>query len=176
MIRSSHSRCRLPLLAAVLACGGGTSRDVGPAGQASAVAAIRAARDAQNEAIRAGDLDLAATYWTDDVSVRSGLGFFVSGRDPYREALGGDSTVTYERVPDRVVVSDAWTTAWEEGTWVGSARADGSPLASGRYAAQWVLVDGEWKIRGELFVSLSCAGDGCGWSLVEPVFSDGRAR
>lgn len=158
------------------ACGGGPPRDIEPADQEPARAAIRAVRAAQNEAIGAGDYDLAATYWTDDVSVRSGLGFSLSGREAYRDALGGDPTVTYERVPDRVVVSDAWTTAWEEGTWVGSARADGSTLASGRYAAQWVVVDGEWRIRGELFVSLACAGDGCGWSLVEPVYSDGRTR
>jgi len=138
--------------------------------------AIQAARAAQNGAIRAGDYDLAARYWTDDVSVRSGLGFSLNGRDAYREAIAADPTVTYERLPDRVVVSDAWDTAWEDGTWVGGRRADGSPLATGRYGAQWVLVDGEWKIRGELFVSLSCAGDGCGWSLVEPVFSDGRTR
>lgn len=161
---------------AAAACGGGPPRDVESADQESARAAIRAVRAAQNDAMRAGDLDLAATYWTDDVSVRSGLGFSVSGREAYREALGADPTVRYERVPNRVVVSDAWTTAWEEGTWVGLGRVDGSPLASGRYAAQWVLVDGEWKIRGELFVSLVCAGDGCGWSLVEPVFSDGRTR
>jgi ketosteroid isomerase-like protein len=37
-------------------------------------AAIRAARIAQNEAIASGDLDRAAGFWTDDVTVRRALG------------------------------------------------------------------------------------------------------
>jgi ketosteroid isomerase-like protein len=49
--------------------------------------AIRAARTAQNKAIAAGDLNLVASFWTDDVTVRRALGHPLSGRDAALEAL-----------------------------------------------------------------------------------------
>jgi hypothetical protein len=52
--------------------------------------------------------------------------------------------------------------AWETGSWVGTWTTPEGPLRTGgRYAASWREVDGEWKIRSELFVTLFCEGEGC---------------
>ena len=126
-------------------------------------AAVRAARAAQNTAIAAHDLDRAATYWTDDVVIRSGLGIIVQGRSTYRSVMASDSATVYRREPDRVDVSnnDRWPLAFESGTWTGRASGDGRPLIRGRYAAQWIKRDGRWLIRAEVFVALGCANAGC---------------
>jgi len=130
-------------------------------------AAVRSARSAQNTAIAARDLDRVASYWTDDVVIRSGLGRVVQGRANYRAAMAADSTTVFRREPDRVDVSgnDRWPLAFESGTWTGRGARDGQPLIRGRYAAQWIQRDGRWLIRAEVFVALGCSGDGCGRPL-----------
>ena len=126
-------------------------------------AAVRAARAAQNSAIAQHDLDRAATFWTEDVVIRSALGRVIQGRANYRAVMSADSATVYHREPDRVDVSgnDRWPLAFESGTWTGRGARDGRPLIRGRYAAQWVKHDGRWLIRGEVFVALGCAGTGC---------------
>jgi hypothetical protein len=63
--------------------------------------------------------------------------------------------VLYVRTPDTIEVSASQTRAAEIGTWVGTATENGVARRwGGRYAAHWVLVDGTWKIRAELFVTL----------------------
>jgi ketosteroid isomerase-like protein len=126
-------------------------------------AAVRAARTAQNAAIAAGDLDRAASYWTDDVVIRSALGRVIQGRATYRSTLGADSVTLYKREPERVDVSDneRWPLAFESGSWTGRDPKSGRPLIRGRYAAQWIKRDGRWLIRSEVFVALGCANSGC---------------
>jgi ketosteroid isomerase-like protein len=126
-------------------------------------AAVRAARTAQNAAIAAGDLDRAASYWTDDVVIRSALGRVIQGRATYRSTLGADSVTLYRREPERVDVSDneRWPLAFESGSWTGRDPKTGRPLIRGRYAAQWIKRDGRWLIRSEVFVALGCANSGC---------------
>ena len=130
-------------------------------------AAVRAARTAQNSAIAAGDLDRAASHWTDDVVIRSALGRVIQGRATYRSTLGADSVTLYKREPERVDVSDneRWPLAFESGTWTGRDPKNGRPLIRGRYAAQWIKRDGRWLIRSEVFVALGCANSGCGRPL-----------
>jgi len=126
-------------------------------------AAVRSARAQQNTAIAARDFDRAASFWTEDVVIRSGLGRIVQGRATYRSAIAADTATVFHREPDRVDVSDneRWPLAFESGTWTGRAAADGRPLVRGRYAAQWIKRDGRWLIRAEVFVALGCAGPGC---------------
>jgi ketosteroid isomerase-like protein len=126
-------------------------------------AAVRSARAQQNTAIAARDFDHAASFWTEDVVIRSGLGLIVQGRANYRSAFAADTTTVFRREPDRVDVSDneRWPLAFESGTWTGHAAADGRPLVRGRYAAQWIKRDGHWLIRAEVFVALGCASSGC---------------
>ena len=133
-------------------------------------AAVRAARSAQNTAIAQHDLQRVASYWTDDVVIRSALGRVIQGRAAYRTVLGADSVTLYRREPDRVDVSDneRWPLAFESGTWTGSDPRSGRPLMRGRYAAQWIKRDGRWLIRSEVFVALGCTGTGCARPLAVP--------
>jgi ketosteroid isomerase-like protein len=132
--------------------------------------AVRAARAAQNAAIKARDFDRMASYWTDSVTLTAGLGTQLRGRLAYRHAFEQDSAITYERTPTVVEVSANWPLAWEQGTWIGrgSGRGDAAPRISGSYAAQWIKVGSRWLIRSELFVATSCEGRACRWPAEQP--------
>lgn len=131
-------------------------------------AAVRSARAAQNTAIAARDLDRAASFWTDDIVIRSGLGRVVQSRASYRAAMAADTETVFRREPDRVDVSDneRWPLAFESGTWTGRSARDGRLLIRGRYAAQWIKRNGRWLIRAEVFVALGCASGGCSRPIV----------
>jgi ketosteroid isomerase-like protein len=129
-------------------------------------AAIRVARVAQNDAIAAGDLDRAASFWTADVTVRRALGQALAGREDARRALEPPPApaprLVYRRVTARVEVSPKWPLAFETGTWEGHLGTGGGPtVIGGGFSAQWVKRDGSWLIRSEVFVALTCAGVGC---------------
>ena len=135
------------------------------------VAAVRAARLAQNAAIATGDLARVASFWTADVSIRAGLGRALSGRDAYLAAFVADSDMRYRRIPTEITVSTHWPLAYESGTWTGylaHSRASGAPLLRGRYSAQWVKSGSRWLIRSEVFVALDCAGPACDWPAAVP--------
>jgi ketosteroid isomerase-like protein len=128
--------------------------------------AIRAARTDQNRAIAAGDLDRAAGFWTDDVTVRRALGQPLSGREAARKALEPPPApaphLIYQRITKGVEVSPQWPLAFETGTWEGhQASSRGPVVIGGRYSAQWVKRDSRWLIRSEVFVALTCSGAGC---------------
>jgi ketosteroid isomerase-like protein len=128
--------------------------------------AIRAARIAQNQAIAAGDLDRAAGFWTDDVTVRRALGQPLSGRDAARKALepppAPASHLIYQRLTTDVEISPKWPLAFETGTWQGHlGTATGPVVIAGRFSAQWVKRGDRWLIRSEVFVALTCSGSGC---------------
>lgn len=158
------------LLAACTVVGRSASK---PAAQVSLkstdASAVRAARAAQNRAIAALDTAAVAKFWTEDVEIRRGLGALVLGREAYKRLFNPDSgavargeELIYQREPASVIVSASWPLAYEEGAWVGHlGQADGPALIGGRYAAQWVKRDGQWLIRGEVYVALTCAGAGC---------------
>ena len=128
-------------------------------------AAIRAARTAQNAAMAAGDVERAASWWTDDVAIRRGLGAPVNGIAAYKAILErapvSDTALVYDRKTTGVTVSDHWPLAFETGTWIARRGGKGAALISGQYSAQWVKRDGRWLIRCELFVALKCVGAGC---------------
>jgi len=128
--------------------------------------AIREARHAQNQAIAAGDLDRAAGFWTEDVTVRRALGQPLNGKEAARQALQPPappaSPLIYQRLTKEVDVSGKWPLAFETGTWEGHQRTLAGPVViGGRYSAQWVKRDGRWLIRSEVFVALTCSGAGC---------------
>ena len=133
--------------------------------------AVREARHAQNDAIARGDVDRIASYWTDDVEIRRGLGALNVGRDAYRKLFvpGStfDSAVVYQREPSTITVSEKWPLAYESGTWAGhKGSASGPAIIGGSYAAQWVKRNGRWLIRGEVYVALTCAAEGCAFALM----------
>ncbi|MBX7066484.1 MAG: nuclear transport factor 2 family protein [Parachlamydiales bacterium] len=123
---------------------------------------IRQSRLIQNEAIARGDVEKAASFWTEDVTLRRGLGSAVSGKEAYRALL--DTSLIFERRPSSIEVSTHWPLAFEEGTWVG--RRDSRILIQGRYAAQWVLREEKWFIRSEVFVALDAFEEGSDWTAL----------
>ena len=142
--------------------------DVSPAAIANRADAdsIRAARVAQNQAMADGDASRAAEFWTEDVTVRRGLGTPVNGRDAYRQLIESDvrnaARLVYERIPAEVEVSAHWPLAFETGLWRGRlGGASGPEVIGGRYSAQWVRRDDRWLIRSEVFVALHCQASGC---------------
>jgi ketosteroid isomerase-like protein len=123
---------------------------------------IRPARVEQNRAIANHDGERAAQFWTDDVTLRRGLGHPVSGREAYARLISDRSApLSYERTTTAVEVSTHWPLAFETGTWVARTAGSSSPVITGRYSAQWVKRDGRWLIRSEVFVALTCSGSGC---------------
>jgi ketosteroid isomerase-like protein len=133
--------------------------------QSADAALIRAARIAQTAAMAKGDVERAATWWTDDVAIRRGLGAPVTGAAAYKAILErapvSDTAIVYDRKTTGVTVSDHWPLAFETGTWVARRGGKGPALIRGQYSAQWVKRNGKWLIRSEVFVALSCAGVGC---------------
>lgn len=127
-------------------------------------AAIRLARSVQTRAIAAGDLDTVARYWTDDITIRRGLGHAVDGIAAAREMLdagAGRGRLVYQREAVTVEVSMCWPLAYEEGRWAGhTGDVSAVPVVTGRYAAQWVKRDGVWLIRSEVFVALDATDEG----------------
>lgn len=144
-----------------------TNEGVYPTDAAESIARARAA---QNDAIGAMDWDAVASYWTEDVTIRAGLGLAISGRWAYREAFRQAASMRYVRTTESVRVSTEWPLAWETGTWIGRERQTGATLISGTYSAQWLRGnDRRWRIRSELFVALDCAGRGCDLPVARPV-------
>ena len=140
--------------------------------QASDEAAIRTSRAAQNRAIAVGDTAELASYWTDDVEIRRGLGQLVVGRNAYLRLFVPDvvavergTALVYERTPMSVEVSTQWPLAYEGGDWIAHVGSVSGPaVIRGRYSAQWVKRGARWLIRGEVYVALRCAGIGCSYA------------
>ncbi|MGH7656190.1 MAG: DUF4440 domain-containing protein [Gemmatimonadaceae bacterium] len=133
--------------------------------QSADAALIRAARIAQTAAMAKGDVERTATWWTDDVAIRRGLGAPVNGVAAYKAILErapvSDTAIVYDRKTTGVTVSSHWPLAFETGTWIARRAGKGAALITGQYSAQWVKRNGKWLIRGEVFVALTCAGVGC---------------
>jgi ketosteroid isomerase-like protein len=168
--RSGISRIiRGALAIGLIACGGTKPASSSSTAEGPEATAVRPARAAQNRAIAALDTAAIASYWTDDVEIRRGLGALTVGKDAYKSlfivdsgAIARGEELIYQREPSSVEVSAKWPLAYERGTWAGHVgRADGPVRVDGSYAAQWVKRDGKWLIRGEVYVALTCADAGC---------------
>ena len=114
-------------------------------------------RRASNEALKEFDYARFISYLTDDVHITTGNGAGVAGKDNLRtylaEAVG--DRLYFVRISIDVQVNAERGLAWELGTWKGhDVRQGERAITGGRYAAQWSKVNGEWRIRSELFVTL----------------------
>ena len=130
-----------------------------PARAQDHVAQIRAVRQQSNAAIARHDIETQLSFLDSLYQISLGTGGLEHGKASQREgtarAFARAPDVAYVRTPDTIEVSASQTRAAEIGTWVGTATENGVVRRwGGRYAAHWVLVDGTWKIRSELFVSL----------------------
>jgi len=128
----------------------------------SAEAEIRTARQTSNAAIQRRDIKaFAATLAPDFIMIR-GNGALVPSRQAYIDLFTHDfadpKAVRYERIADKIEISNAELLAAEHGHWIGTL-PDGTRAYGGSYMAMWRRTDEGWKIRSELFVVLSCGDD-----------------
>ena len=156
------TRTRIAVLFAVLCFGlaGAPSQSTGH------VAAIQAARERSNEALRRRDVDEIVAFLEYDARLTISSGRFVEGREAQRQAYSDQfaqySDAVYVRTPTAVEISRVSPLASERGTWTGRWTADEGPVEmGGAYMAMWRKRDGIWRIRSELFVLLDCRGQGC---------------
>jgi len=124
-------------------------------------AAIRRARTNSNRAIAKRNLLGVADSLADDYVAVVGNGGFVSSKKEYLSLFkedfdSGSKRIVYERIADKVEVNAEQGLAAEHGHWVGN-REDGTTAFSGTYMAMWKQTPSGWKIRSELFVTLSSA-------------------
>lgn len=127
---------------------------------------VRRLRKQSNEAIARHDVEAVVSFLDAQYQITVGDGDLFHGRagepEGWREEFARAADLVYVRTPESVEVSSSGERAAEIGVWVGSWTTPAGPLRTrGRYAAHWVRVGGSWKIRAELFVTLSCEGAGC---------------
>lgn len=126
--------------------------------QNAQAAEIKAARERSNRAIAARDLETFSESLTDDFVMVRGSGAFVQSRDAYialfRQDFADPTSTVYQRICDKIEISNAAPLAAEHGHWVGKVK--GKSAYSGTYLAMWRHTAAGWKIRSELFVVLTC--------------------
>lgn len=128
--------------------------------------AIWAARAASNQAIARHDAEAIVSFLDGEYVITTGSGAIIPGRDAqvgsWAEHIDQFPDVVYVRTPVEVTLSEASSRAIENGTWVGTRTSENGPQENGgQYTAYWRKVDGVWKIRSELFVTLYCKGVDC---------------
>ena len=122
---------------------------------------IRSVWEASNAALKALDVEANMEFLTDDVLITTGAGTLLSGKDELRayiEFVADASPMYWVRTPAEIIVNEERGLAWENGVWHAYSADDPnekSPVSHGNYAAQWVLLTGEWKNQSQLFVTLN---------------------
>ena len=120
---------------------------------------IRGLRTASNKAIAASDVAGFAASLEPGFVVVTGNGSFLS-REAYIAVFAKDfedpHSVRFERIVDSVEISSSVPLAAEHGHWVGHLLG-GPDIFRGTYLAMWRRSESGWKLRSELFVSLSCS-------------------
>ncbi|MBY5951326.1 nuclear transport factor 2 family protein [Algoriphagus marincola] len=124
--------------------------------QESEKSQILAQREASNQALRAFDEELNATFLTDDVLITTGAGTLISGKEAlmdYVQEVQGPR-MYWVRTPDEIIVNPETQLAWETGTWKGFVEGSEEATVGGKYSAQWTKKSGAWLIQSQLFVTL----------------------
>jgi ketosteroid isomerase-like protein len=133
----------------------------------SAVEEITAIRQQSNQAIARHDAAGVVAALDTPYQVTSGVGALFQENPEqelahWQEIFSTSEDIIYTRTPEKIEVSTYLPRAAENGSWVGSwTTANGPKELGGSYFASWSKVDGEWKIRSEIFVTLFCTGPGC---------------
>ena len=121
--------------------------------------AIRAARAHSNRSIARRNLLGVGDSLAENFVAVIGDGTFVPTRAAYLKLFkqGFDApktSLTYERIPDRIDVSSDASQASEQGHWI-ATDANGATTFTGTYAAMWQPTSEGWKLRSELYVTLT---------------------
>lgn len=124
--------------------------------QEAEMSQILAQRQASNQALRAFDEELEATFSTQDAFITTGAGTLIAGKealDAYIKSQEGPR-MYWIRTPDEVLVNPKTMLAWETGTWKGYLEGADEAVVGGKYSAQWTKASGTWLIQSQLFVTL----------------------
>jgi ketosteroid isomerase-like protein len=121
---------------------------------------IRAARAVSNRAIANQDIDAISSLWMEDVLVLTSTSVQLLGAEAnrryYQAQFARRPDTLWVRTPTSVAALSSWRIAHEEGDWTGQwTEPDGRVQLRGRYMAQWVCTEGDWRIQGEIYVPTS---------------------
>lgn len=127
---------------------------------------IRSLREQSNAAIARHDAQAVVSFLDAEYQITAGSGTLYHDRaaevDVWLAEFARVDDLLYVRTPESIEVSSSDVRAAKIGEWVGSwTTAEGSERRGGTYAAHSRKVNGLWKLRAELFVTLSCQGAGC---------------
>jgi ketosteroid isomerase-like protein len=120
---------------------------------------IRAARAHSNRSIARRNLLGVADSLAENFVAVIGDGTFVPTRAAYLKLFkqGFDTpktSLTYERIPDRIEISTDASQASERGHWI-ATDAHNKTAFTGTYMAMWQHTNDAWKLRSELYVTLT---------------------
>ena len=120
---------------------------------------IRAARAHSNRSIARRNLLGVADSLAENFVAVIGDGTFVPTLAAYLKLFkqGFDNpktSLTYNRIPDTIQLSTDNPIAAEQGHWI-ATDANNKTVYTGTYMAMWTHTEDGWKIRSELYVSLS---------------------
>jgi hypothetical protein len=129
------------------------------------IAVIRALRAESNAAIAAHDPVRLGKIFDDDYSGIEGTSAALDRGGQATAKSYGDlefkdpTFVHYRRDPNLIQSADSGKRIAESGRWEGVwQKPDGVMRKTGVYLARWVPVGGSWRLKSELFVTLSCTG------------------
>ena len=114
-------------------------------------------RNAYNISLKNYDHDLSLSFLTDGVLTTISNGTLITGKINLREYIQANSgrKMYWVRTPKEIDVNIELGLAWEAGTWKGYIAESGKKsVTGGKYSAQWIKINGAWKINSELFVKL----------------------
>lgn len=120
---------------------------------------IRAARAHSNRSIARRNLLGVGDSLAEDFVAIIGDGTFVPSRAAYLKLFKQDfdhpkTSLRYERIPDTIQLSTSAPQAAEQGHWTGTD-ANHHIAYTGTYMAMWHHTPDGWKIRSELYVTLT---------------------
>jgi len=113
-------------------------------------------RNACNEAIKNFSNE-QFSFLTNDVLTTTGNGTLIRGKENLKKYVQKAyvSKMYWLRTPGEIDINTKLELAWEMGTWKGYNIDTGDKVvAGGKYAAQWAKINGVWKIKSQLFVTL----------------------
>lgn len=117
---------------------------------------ILAQREASNQALRAFDEELNASFSTEDAFITTGAGTLIAGKEELSAYLKSQKgpKMYWIRTPNEVLVNPETQLAWETGNWKGYLEGSDEAVVGGKYSAQWTKKSGTWLIQSQLFVTL----------------------
>jgi ketosteroid isomerase-like protein len=114
-------------------------------------------RESSNQALRKFDTELYLSFLTDDVQYTISNGTLIQGKENLRKYINDvkGPKMYWVRTPIEINVNEKSGLAWEAGTWKGYiVDSSQQPVSSGKYSAMWMKINGNWKIKSQLFVKL----------------------